>query len=856
MDTSFLVLPGRHAESLRIRGFALVNNLLSRCVVAGQEGFMRSMQSIESLTGNLRYAVRQLWRARTFTIVTILTLALGVGANTAIFSVIQAVLLQPAGVKDPASVASFHSRYTQLNLPSIGVSAPDFADAESLSSLVDSGAMVQPGTFNATFNGRTRHLRTGLVTWKWFQVFGAQPILGRTFLPEEDQKGASREVVLSYALWQELFGGSHDAIGKSLLLDDNSYRVVGVMRSDFDWPRGEQLWMPLGLVPQDYGAGNRFNESYNSVVRLKAGASVTQLNAALDQKRQEEIRREGTGSFALSSGWGMFARPWVQDAAGDLRKPLFALFAVAGMILLIACANISGLMLARASTRGRELAIRTALGASLAQITKQFVVETVLLAGAATGIAVLAGPMLGRLLLVAIPHDLAAGFAVQGNFRLVLMAAGFGLLTSLLSGLAPILQVARSYRSLRLAEYGKSSTATPVRQRFRGILVSAEIALAFLLVAGAGLFLSSLTRLQHLDPGFTSEGVLAGSVTLNASNYHHEPVKEANFLQNVTSRLSQQPGVVAAAAVFPLPFGKGMYPSGSFDIEEQPIGPNDPGPHSDLRWATPGYLEVLRIPLVKGRWFSEEDRSGHPPVAVVDDLLARAYWPGRNPIGQHVRFGSGSPWLEIVGVIGHVRRDSLETDENKGVIYQPMAQNAISEAAFVVRTKTSPDALRATLIEAVQTADSSEAIYDVHTLDSLVNDSLAARRLLVALLTLFGGLALLLAAIGIYGLLSFTASQRTTEIGIRMALGAQRWQVVSLVLRQSFVLIGVGIAAGLVLTFAAQRILVHAFAEMNAGMSGSLLLAAVSLVSVAAMAAAVPANRSAGVDPAVALRSE
>lgn len=436
------------------------------------------------------------------------------------------------------------------------------------------------------------------------------------------------------------------------------------------------------------------------------------------------------------------------------------------------------------------------------------------------------------------------------------MAAGFGLATSLLAGLAPIWQIARSFKALRLSEQGRSATSSRERQRFRGALVASEIALAFLLVAGAGLFLSSLKQLENVDPGFKSAGVLAGSVTLNASNYNDQPVKEANFLRNVTARLSQQPGVIAAGAVFPLPFGKEEDVSGSFDIKDRPTAPNDPGPHSDRRWAMPGYLAAMQIPLLQGRWFTDEDSVDHPMVAVIDDVLARAYWPGQNPVGQYVRSGSNGKWVEIVGVVGHVRRDSLEVDENKGVLYESMEQNAVNEAAFVARTAISPEALRSTLADAVQSADSTEAVYDVHSLESLVNDSLAARRLLVGLLTLFGGLALLLAAIGIYGLLSFSAAQRTTEIGIRMALGAQRWQVVSLVLRQSFQLIGIGIAAGLVLTFVAQRVLTHAFAAMNTGMSGALLVAAMSLVLVAALAAAVPASRSASVDPVVALRNE
>ena len=809
---------------------------------------------------NLRYAVRQLFRALTFTIVTILTLALGVGANTAIFSVIQAVLLHPSGVQDPERVTSFHAKYTQLNLPSIGVSAPDFQDAQSMTGMVDKAAMVQTASFNATFDGRTQHLRAAKVSQQWFQVFGAEPILGRTILPEEDQSGAERVIVLSYSAWQRMFGGQHDVIDKKVLLDDQSYRVIGVMRSDFAWPKGVELWTPLELAPTEFVANNRFNESYNSVVKLKAGVSVAQFNAAMEQKRLEEIRREGTSgfNFGQSSGWGMFAQPWTEDAAGDLRKPLIALFAVVAMILLIACTNISGLMLARASTRMKEMAIRSALGASLRQLAMQFVVETALLAGVATLIGVLAGPLLGRLLLLAIPHDLARGFAVHTDLRVVAVAAGFGLLAAFLAGVAPVVQLARTHKSLRLAEYSKSTTAGAGRQRFRNVLVCTEIALAFLLVAGSVLFLASLRQLQMVDPGFKSDAVLTGKVTLDATNYKNQDLKQANFIHDVNERLSAQPGVVAAGAVFPMPFASGMYPSGSFGIKERPpASPDDPGPHGDHAWATPGYLATIQIPLLQGRWFGEEDRSGGPEVAVIDDTLAKAYWPGLSPVGQHLRFGGpSSPWVEIVGVVGHVRKDSLEVEENKGLVYRPMAQQPVGEAVFVVRTRIDPAAMRTPLVEAVRAVDSTEAVYDVATLNSFVGDSLAARHLLVWLLTMFGGLALLLAAIGIYGLLSFTASQRTTEIGIRMALGAQRWQVVSLMLRDSMMMIGAGIVAGLVLTFVAQRVLAHAFAAVGTGLWLSLLFAAVSLMVAAAVASIVPARRSASVDPVIALRNE
>ena len=327
----------------------------------------------------------------------------------------------------------------------------------------------------------------------------------------------------------------------------------------------------------------------------------------------------------------------------------------------------------------------------------------------------------------------------HNSLTLVLCAAGIGLVTSLLSGLAPMLQIVRSFQQLRLAEHGKSSTASASRQRFRGILVGSEIALAFLLVAGAGLFLSSLKRLEDVDPGFRSGGVLTGDVTLDATTYHNQAEKGARFIENVTSRLGQQSGVIAAAAVNPMPFG-GENISGSFEIQDRPTPRGEPGPHTDKRWATSEYLRALQIPLLRGRWITEQDRVGKPLVAVIDDTLAKAYWPGEDPVGRRIRFGTGAdaPWEEIVGVVAHVRKDSLERDENKGVVYLSMLQDRVGDATFVIRTAGRPEGADAMLQEAVRLADSNEAVYDVRSLESMVGNSLAARRLLVWLLTLFG----------------------------------------------------------------------------------------------------------------------
>ena len=820
---------------------------------------------MQTLLGNIRYGLRQLRHSPTFTVVAVLTLALGVGANTAIFSVVQAVLLHPAGISHPERVASFHARYTQLNMPSIGVSVPDFKDAQSLTGIVDAAALTQNASFNTTTNGGSEHIQGATVSRDWFRVFGAQPILGRVFSPEEDQKGANYVAVLSYAAWQRIFGGQPDAIGKSMVMDGKTYRVVGVMRSDFDWPRDRDVWIPLGLAPDAYAPSNRFNESYDSAVLLKPGVSVQQFNAALAQKRMEEIRREGGGyNFAQASGWGMFSQAWTKDAAGDLRKPLFALFIVVAAILLIACANVAGLLLARTAARMRELAIRTALGASMLQITSQFLVETLLLAAGAAVIAVLTGPLIGRLLLLVIPDHLADGFVVQSNPRLVAVTIGFSLLAALLAGIIPAVQVARMQR---IGEFGRSVTGSASRQRLRTILVSTEIALAFVLLTGTGMFLVSLRHLQQVDPGFRSQGVLTGSVTLTGEQYRGNKPKQSAFVRDVITRIQQQPGVIAASAISSVPFSNAGNTAGSFTIQNQPIAQGQPGPHADLRAATAGYLSSLQIPLMQGRWITAADRPETVPVAVIDDVLAKAYWPGQNPIGSFVQFGGNSSWKQIVGVVGHVRPDSLEVDENKGMVYLPIDQEPFAKdipvdqdpfamVGFVVRTKGDPQALQSSLVNAVASVDATEAIYNVRTLSSLVSQSLGARQLLVWLLSLFGGLALLLAAIGIYGLLSYTTSQRSAEIGIRMAMGAQRWQIARLIVKDMLTMVGSGLAVGIVVVILMQRLLAHAFAGVGGGVLPSLAIAAVGLLAAASLAVALPARKSASIDPAVVLRAE
>ena len=804
----------------------------------------------------LRHALRQLGRMPGFVLTTILTLVLGIGANAAIFSVVNGVLRHPAGVDYPERVAVMKVRYTQFSLDIPFVSVPDLMDAAALKDQVEAASLARDTSFNIVHDGTVEHLPAEQVGVQWFQVFGARPILGRTFTAQEDQPGAGPVAVISYSLWQRAFGGRRDVLGQSIMLDQKPYQVVGVMRSDFDWPRGKQLWVPIALTPQAFAAGERFNEFYYAYLRLRPGISFGQLNAGLAQKMHEEVLREGKNAYGASSGWFLYATPLTQFAAGPLRKPLHVLFAVVALVLLIASANVAGLFLARTSARTREFAIRTVLGANAMAILRPFLIETMLLAGVATLIGIASGPILGRLLLWLIPHSLAEGYSVRVDPALLAFTGAAGLFTALVAGVGPALKLVRQHPSLKLYDGGRSATASVEKQRLRSAFVIAEVAIAFLLLTGTGLFLASLRQLQRVDPGFNPKGVLTASIYYSGDELRRQQPRQAAFIEAVVDNLSHQPGVIAAAAVQPLPFDPEEGGSSSFEIIGRPTGPNDPGPHSQLAYASPGYLRLMQIPLLAGRWISPEDRVNTESVVVIDARLAKRYWPNQNPIGQHISSGRAGHAALIIGVASTIRLTSLEEDSSDGMRYYASAQAEDALTNFLVRTNGDPNALVPVMQRAVASADSAQAAYDIQTLGSLVSASLAGRRLIVDMLAAFAALALLLAIVGIYGLISYITTQRTNEVGIRMALGAQRIDILSLVLSSVFSWIVTGLIIGAALSFVTVTVLRNAFTAFGAGILPSLGGAIVALLTVGAVAAWLPAHRACSIQPVEALRNE
>jgi len=809
---------------------------------------------MRSLIQDLRYGMRMLAKKPGFTTVAILSLALGIGANTIIFSTINKLFLHPSGISDPEHLFAVRAKYDKLNLKSIVISAPDFKDIQDSKQVFTSAAAEYEESFNYLAPEGPQRLTVAKASWQWFDTFGARPFLGRTFRPEEDQPHANQIAVLAYDTWQHLFGGNPAIVGRSIQLNREDYRVVGVMGPEFNWPRRTALWIPLGLAASEFSPDNYFNESFFVVARTRPEVSRAQAEAYVRMLTDRLIRACPQNTYAKDSGWGMFVLPFTEYSAGNLRTPMLILLGAVGFVLLIACSNIGGLLLARASARSKEFAIRVALGAQKGHLLRQALVESFFLT-ACGAIAGVVGAYDGTGLLTRLaPGSLASRLAVRVDGYVLLFATLLMVLTGLFLGVVPIGEVFSHPQYGVLKEEGRSATSSRGHLRLRELLVVGQVAMALVLLVGAGLLLKSLTRMGRVDTGLDPSGVMTATVQLPENQYNTQE-KQVAFYHAVNEKLAALPGISSAAVVEALPF-TGFTPSSSFSIEGRPLGPGDPGPHSGLNWITPGYFEALHIPLLKGRYFTEQDRLGTQPVVVIDENLARQYWPDQDPVGQHLRQGSNSPWATIVGVVAHVMQSSLVGDSGKGVCYYPMLQQPLPQAFLILKTKAEPATLASAIQAAVASVDSAQPAADFKTMEEYVVGSLGPQRMAASLLEIFSALALFLAAIGLYGVISYSAAQRTQEIGIRMALGAQRRQVWGMVIRQGLRLASAGILAGAVAAAVLAQVLRSQLFEVSAFDPSTFALTCLILLVVALVAGYIPARRATKVDPMVALRYE
>lgn len=807
---------------------------------------------------DLRYALRQLRKSPGFTLTSILTLGLGIGATMAVFSVMNAVLLNPSGIPHPKDVVALRAKYAFGDLSNISISSTDFGDAVSAKNIFTSAAVLKGEDFNYTSGDAIpQRLSGAMVSWQWFDVFWAHPYLGRVFHPEEDQPKANHVVVLSYRAWRQRFGGDPSVIGRKIQLDQEPYEVVGVMGPDFAWPNQAEMWIPIGLPPGSYFDPQiRHNEYLFGAARLAPGVTLAQANAYLATKSAQVAASE---QLPINVGWGVFCMPLVEYVTGDLREPLFILLAAVATILLIVCANIAGLQLARASGRQREFSIQIALGAGSYRVQRQALTEGLCLAIAGGALGLLLAKGVIPLLLLLAPAELMLNISVRMGGTVILFLIALTSLCALLCGVAPAWQLTRGNWFQALQEGGRSEGASRGRQRFRSGLVVAEIAMAMVLLLASGLLVRSLAKLEQVRTGFDPSGLMSAELSLPATTYKNAE-QQAAFYRTLEERLTQIPGVSHAAISNALPFTNAGG-SGSFTIEGQTLPPNDPGPHGNRRSVSPDYFAALRIPLLRGRVFTPQDRAETEQVCVIDDALARRYWPGTDPIGQHIKMyaaapGQNPPWITVVGIVGHAKTSSLQSDTTEGFYYMPLAQSPQDSAGIVVRTSGNPETLSDGMRAAVSAVDPAEALYDFKTMQERVDESLTGQRFLVVLLSIFAALALVLAALGLYGIISYTVRLRDREFGVRLAVGADRRDLFRLILGQGFRFAAVGFALGLLATLLLGKILSSLLYGTSLFNPLTLFAASIILAATILFACYMPARRAAKIDPMAALRYE
>ena len=802
---------------------------------------------METLWQDLKYGARMLRKNLGFTLVAMLTLALGISANTAIFSVVDALLLRPLPFQDPERLAVVWGTRPEVGREE--ASLPDFADWRAQNKTFE--ALAAGTTQNVTLTGQEEPERLigAAMTANFLSVLGAQPTLGRSFLPEEDRPGGSRAVILSYGLWQRRFGGDRNALGQTMNLDGQGYTIVGVAPVFMQLPPGAELWVPLARDPAQTG---RRNDFLFVVGRLKPGVSIQQANTDLNTI-MARLEKEYPDTNTL---WRTDVIPLQEQLVGQVRPALLILLGAVGFVLLIACTNVANLLLARAAVREREVAVRAALGASRARLVQALLTESVLLGLLGGGLGVVAAFWGVDVLLRTAPGNLPPVNQVEINSRVLAFTALLSLVTGLLFGLAPALQLARTDLNESLKEGSRGAGTGTGRRNLRRLLVISQVALSFVLLIGAGLTIRSLYRVMNVQPGFNREGLLTMQVPLSRTKYTERQQLSAVY-ERLLERLHGIPGVRAATLTNPMPLSGGMR-MWSFRIDGRPAPPPEAQQDASILLVGGSYMETMGIPMLQGRGFSPQDIQ-RPEVAVISRAFAHRYFNGEDPIGHRLTFGDpASPdaqWLTIVGVAEDVRHQALER-QTYPTIYVPYSALSAANMALVVRASGDPMVLVPTLRGVVREVDADVAIYAVRTMEQVLGNALRQPRFAMTLLSIFAGVALALAGVGIYGVMSYLVEQRTHEFGIRMALGAQGNNILALVVREAFILAAIGLGFGLTAALVLTRFLGSLIFGVSPNDLLTFALVALLMVSVALIACFVPARRATQVDPVVALRYE
>lgn len=810
---------------------------------------------MNNLIQDIRYGLRGLLRHPGFTIVAVCSLALGIGANTAIFSVVNGVLLNPLPYPQPEQLVTIHQ--SKPNFEQGAMPYPNFRDVQKQNQTFSAMAISRSFGFSLIGAGEPERVDARLVSADYFTVLGLKPLLGRTFMPGEDESGAGPVALISEDLWRRKFGSAGDVLQKGITLDEKSYAVVGVIPATFTLVRGVDVFVPIGQWNSGALKSRSAALGLHGIGRLKPGVTIEQARSDLNRVMADLAVAYPT----TNRGNGATVIPLKEQVVGNIRPILLMLFGAVGFVLLIACVNVSNLMLARSTGRSREFAIRSALGAGRRQLLRQSLTESTLLGLAGGALGLIVAGWGTKLALAALPTTLPRAEEVVLDGRVLLFTFVVSLLTGILAGLVPALKISRNQITETLKEGARGTSGGRVRAQ--GIFVAVEMALALVLLIGAGLMIRTLTALWKVDPGFRADNVLTFGLTLPPAMANASPQEVRAALRDLSDKINTAPGVDSASlttGASPLQSEDDLF----FWLEGQP----KPASSSEMNMALvygvePGYLKAMGIQLKQGRFFTAQDDERSTPVAVIDEAFAHKYFGANDPIGKGINTGADRPW-QIVGVVRHVKQWSLNSDETDGLqaqLYLPfraLPDNSVPTSAGVVLRSNGvngPELLN-DIRQIVANQNKQNVISDPQTMNHVIAESLAQQRFSMILLGAFAVVALLLASLGIYGVISYLVGQRTHELGIRLALGAQRQDVLRLVLTHGMKMALAGVALGLVVSLGLTRLISRMLYGVSATDPATFVVITCLLLTVALVACFIPAWRATQVDPLVALRNE
>jgi predicted permease len=840
------------AEHAARREFGNVTRIEER----GREAWMWPL--LESLWADAKFAIRQLSKNFGFAATAIITLALGIGATTAIFSLVEAVLLKP--LPFPESNRLVWIDQQDHSLPGVApeaLSYPDYFDWRTQNHTLSGIASYLGSGVTYQNQGGSERIEAQVVSSNFFDVLGVAPMLGRDF-ELKDEKPGNRAAMLSYSFWQSEFGSANNIVGKTIRLDGHNYTVAGVMPKEFQFPLenpAPALWKSLAEEAEgkDPAAGQRGFDVLDTIGRLKPGVTAEQAKGDLSVIAGNLARQYPDSNKQESSA---LVEPELEHITGDTRPALRMLFSAVTLVLLLVCANVAGLLMARGQRRGAEFALRVAVGASRAAIVRQLLVESVVLSlcGGAAGVALAFGLL--HAILMIMPLDIPRVQGATLDAGVLLFVLTVSLVSGILFGALPAWRTSRQAPVTALREGSRTVAGSRGQQRIHNTLVIAQTAIGMVLLVSSGLLMRSFICILNVDPGFDSKHVLTSRIALSRDTFKHDQL--VIFYQLLLPRISALPGVQSASAGWPMPMSNNDA-SISFNIQGRPIARGDE-PSESLGLVLPGYFETLRVPLIAGRSLGPQDGLTGPATMVVNQAFQKKYFPGTNPVGQHIQVRIGddvfeSPMREVVGVIGDIKHKGLIADADPQM-YLPYAQAVITNPYLVVRTNADPVAMQSAINAAIHALDKSVPVYQVSTMDDYLSKSAAEPRFQAFLLTCFAGIALVLAAIGLYGLLSYMVAQRTLEIGLRMALGAQRADVLGMIIRRGLTLALVGVGAGLAVSALAMRLIAGMLFHTRPTDPLTFALTAALLIFVSIIASSLPAFRAARLDPMKTLREQ